>query len=192
MLHPFSVALSHFTIKQTPTRSSVSRPNVPFSRKSSLTSLGRIVFSCLCAPKTPRSYNNWAVISCLHVSLSHQTASGPGLYLMHFHVLHWFFLTCSLGKCFMREWMYEWMNESLYLWTQISYNDSLVSLSPSISTSLFHLFNLFHNHLLSTYYKPDSLFEEKATQTKHHLTPPEEQTEVGETDAITSGKLTAI
>lgn len=110
MLHPFSVALSHFTIKQTPTWSSVSRPNVPFSRKSSLTSLGRIVFSCLCAPKTPRSFNNWAVISCLHVSLSHQTASGAGLYLMHFHVLHSFFLTCSLGKCFMREWMNEWMN----------------------------------------------------------------------------------
>lgn len=35
---------------------------------------------------------------------------------------------------------------------------------------LFHLPNLFHNHLLSAYYKPDSLFEIQK-RTEHHLFP---------------------
>ena len=103
---PFLCPLPHFTIKQIPTPSSISGPSVPSSRKPSLTSLGRTVSSHRCAPKALRSYDCWTAMICLHVPLPHRTvsASTARTCLMHFHVWHlFFFLTCSLGTCFLKE-----------------------------------------------------------------------------------------
>lgn len=106
-LHLIPLPLPHFTIRQTPTWSSVSGPNVPSSRKLSLTSPGRIVSSWFCAPKALRSYACHTVIICLKVSPLYQTvtASWARPCQLNFHViyLHLFFPDCHLGKCFLRE-----------------------------------------------------------------------------------------